>query len=142
MAWALIAAALIPGCRKTPPPIVEVEGIVRLDGVPLNKAEVRFIPIVEFGASHVARGTTDEAGRFKLTCNGRAGACLGENRVIVVEGELPARVKGENAQAELEVYRRSLGGRPLPERYGNLVDSPLTANVQADQKEYTFELTR
>jgi hypothetical protein len=36
----------------------------------------------------------------------------------------------------------SLEGRPLPKRYANLVESPLTAEVKTGQKEYNFELQR
>jgi hypothetical protein len=131
------------GCGKAPPPpIVEAEGIVLLDGKPLKKVAVRFVPNDALGPQYVAVGVTDEAGRFKLTCNGQSGACACENHVLVMEAEFPAHLKGENAQVQLDQYLRALGGRPLPLRYANLVDSPLTVNVQADQKEYRIELTR
>jgi hypothetical protein len=134
---------LLAGCGKAPPPpIVEAEGVVRLDGKPLNKAEIRFIPLIDYGPEYVAVGVTDEAGRFQLTCKGQPGACACENRVLVMEAELPPRLKGEDAQAELAKYLRSLGGRPLPDQYTNLTSSPLSATVKAGQKEYTFELTR
>jgi hypothetical protein len=144
-AWlaALAAAAFITGCGKPPPPpIVPAEGIVRLDGKPLNRVEVRFIPLIEHGPQYVATGVTDEKGRFKLTCNGQPGACLGENRVLIVESEIPARLKGEDAQLELARYFQSLGSRPIPVRYANLADSPFSVTVTADKGEYTFDLTR
>ena len=145
--WVAVAgvalAALFAGCGKAPPPpIVEAGGVIRLDGKPLNKAEVRFIPLIQYGPEYVAVGVTDEAGRFQLTCKGQPGACACENRVVVVEAELPGRLKGEDAQAELAKYLNSLGGRPIPDQYGNLVSSPLTAKVKADQKDYSFDLTR
>jgi hypothetical protein len=143
---ASVVAALVilaSGCAKAPPPlIVEVEGVVRLDGKPLNKAEVRFIPVIDLGPEYVATGVTDGAGRFKLTCKGQAGACACENHVLVVEANIPAHLQGEDAQVELAKYFRSLGGRPIPPKYGNLAESPLRATVKADQKEYGFELTR
>jgi hypothetical protein len=141
----LSLAALVlmaAGCGKAPPPdIVEVEGVIRLGGRPLNKAEVRFIPLVDHGPEYVARGVTDAAGRFKLTCNGQSGACAGENRVLVVEAEIPPQLLGEAAQVELAKYFQQLGGRPLPRKYGDLTGSPLTANVSGKQKKYDFELT-
>ena len=134
---------LLAGCGKAPPPpIVAAEGVIRLDGKPLNKVEVRFIPQIAFGPEYVAVGVTDEAGRFQLTCKGQPGACACENRVIVMEAELPARLKGEDAQSELAKYFQTLGGRPLPDKYASLVDSPLTASVKAGQKDYNFDLTR
>jgi hypothetical protein len=132
---------LSAGCKAPPPPIVPAEGIVLLDGVPLNNAEVRFIPMIEYGPEYIARGITGKDGRFTLTCKGEAGACACENRVLVVEADLPDRVRGANAQAELAEYLKSLGPRP-PQKYGNLVDSPLVMTVSASQGEYKLELTR
>jgi hypothetical protein len=142
IAVAAVAAVLFAGCGKTPPPpIVEVEGVIRLDGKALNRAEVRFIPLIAFGPDYVAVGVTDAAGRFKLTCKGQPGACAGTNRVLVMESELPSELKSEEAQAELAKYFRSLGGRPLPPRYANLAESPLTADVTEGRREYNFDLT-
>jgi hypothetical protein len=139
---AIMAVIFFGGCGKAPPPpIVEAEGIVRLDGRPLNNVEVRFIPSIDYGSEYVARGVTDKAGRFTLTCKGQPGACACENRVVIVEAALPGRLKGENAQAELARYLQSLGGRPLPQKYANLADNPLVVNVTAEQQEYPIELT-
>jgi hypothetical protein len=142
-AGVVVLAALVVGCGKAPPPqIVEVEGVVRLDGKPLKRAEVRFIPVVDYGPEYLATGVTDDEGRFRLTCNGRPGACAGENQVLVMESELPNELKSETAQAELARYLQKLGGRPLPQRYANLAESPLTANVTVDRKDYSFNLNR
>src|SRR5262249_10488235 len=123
-------------------PIVEVEGIIRLDGKPLNKVEVRFIPMIDYGPEYVAVGVTDEAGGVKPTCKGHPGAWGRGKRGLVVEGGAPARLRGAAAPAELARYFQSLGGRPLPQRYADLTESPLNAHVTPEQKEYTFELTR
>jgi hypothetical protein len=140
------AAALVvfaAGCGKAPPPpIVEVEGIVRLDGKPLKKVEVRFIPVIDYGPEYVARGVTDDSGHFRLKCKGQAGACAGENHVLVAEADIPVPLQRENAQLELARYFQALGERPIPPKYGNLAESPLTANVKADRKDYQFQLTR
>jgi hypothetical protein len=140
---AFLFAILQAGCGKTlpsPPPIVEVEGVVLLDGKPLNKVEVRFVPEVNCGVQYIAKGITNQQGRFTLTCNGKPGACECENRVLVLEAPFPAELKGENAQLQLIKYLKSLGDRP-PSRYANLAESPLVASVQAGKKQYTLELT-
>jgi hypothetical protein len=138
-----LLAVLLAGCGKAPPPpIVPVEGQVLLDGEPVNKAEVLFIPLIPYGPEYVAKGVTDEQGRFQLTCKGQPGACACENQVVIRESELPDKLKGENAQAELAKYLKSLGGRPLPPRYANLVESPLTAKVTAEEITFVFELKR
>jgi hypothetical protein len=142
-AWAFLVCFL-SGCsgKAPPPPIVEAGGTVLLDGKPLYKAQVRFFPLIDYGAEYVATGVTDKAGRFTLTCKGQPGACAGKNLVLVMEAELPARVRGEERQAELAEYLQSLGGRPLPPAYANLASSPLSAEVKAGQKQYNFELKR
>lgn len=136
---------VVTGCGKPkPPPIVEVAGIVRLDGKPLKNVVVRFVPVNDLGPEYQASGVTDESGRFTLMCNGQPGACAGEHRVTVSEAEIPARLKGEDlkTQAELARYLQSLGGRPLPPQYSNLAQSPLSITVTADQHEYLLELTQ
>ena len=135
--------ALTAGCGKAPPPpIVAAEGVVRLDGRPLNKAAVRFIPQIDYGPEYIAVGVTDESGRFKLTCKGQPGACACENCVIVMEADIPVRLQSENAQTELAQYKASLGRPEVPPKYSNLAESPLSANVTAGQKEYDFNLSR
>jgi hypothetical protein len=135
-----VSILLLAGCFKAPPPpIVPAQGIILLEGRPLARVEVRFIPDIEYGTEYIAKGVTDDTGRFELTCKGQPGACVGENRVIIVEAELPDRVKGENAQAELAKYKASLGPRPPP-RYGNLIDSNVTVEVHAGRTDYSFEL--
>jgi len=136
---------LASGCGKPkPPPVVEVSGIVRLDGKPLKNVVVTFVPVGELGLECQASGVTDEAGRYSLTCGGRSGACAGENQVTITEAEIPARLKGEDlkVQEELARYLRDQGGRPLPPLYSNLAQSPLKVNVSASQREYDLELTR
>jgi len=138
-------AVLASGCGKTkPPPVVEAVGIVRLDGKPLKNVMVRFVPVNDLGPDFHASGVTDESGRFTLTCNGRPGACACEHRVTVSEAEIPAHLKSEDlkVQAELARYLEGLGGRPLPPKYSNLAESPLTVSVNAEQREYVLDLTR
>jgi hypothetical protein len=137
------ATAALGGCRKAPPPpIVEVEGIVRLDGKPLNKVHVRFLPSIIHGEKYIASGVTDESGRFRLTCKGQPGACVGENLVLISEAEIPEQLRGRNARDAQVKYFESLGGRPLPQQFGNLCETTLKVEVTAEQKEYPFDLVR
>jgi hypothetical protein len=138
-----VLCALCAGCSGNPPPaILPAAGIVRIDGKPLNKAAVRFVPVGDVAPEYIASGVTDEAGRFTLTCKGQPGACAGENRVLVMEADLPANLQSEKAQLELAKYFRSLGGRPIPPRYTNLVDTPLTATVSEGRGDHALDLTR
>jgi hypothetical protein len=135
-------AALGSGCSKPPPPIVPAEGIVRLDGKPLKRAEVRFLPAIGYGAEYVAVGVTDDNGRFKLTCKGLPGACACENYVLIGEAPLPPELRSESAQAELARYFQKLGGRPIPQKYSSLAENALTAAVAAGAKDFSFDLSR
>ena len=132
------------GCTKTPLSIVQAMGVVRLDGKPLKKARVVFIPQIDVGQEYIASGLTDETGRYQLTCNGQPGACAGENRVLILESEAPPELLSESleVQARLVKYRQSLGNRPIPGKYGTVVRSPLRAAVRAEQTEYDFALSR
>ena len=140
---AAVASVFACGCGAPPPPqIVSADGVVLLDGAPLAMVEVRFIPSSGPAAGYTARGTTDKAGRFTLTCKGQPGACTGENHVVVTEAELPAGLRSERAQNELAAYLNSLGGRPLPEKYTSLAANPLIVQVSEEQAHYKIELRR
>ncbi len=116
-------AFVIAGCKKGPPSLVQVEGIVRFsDGRPVDKASIRFIP-VKYSPDYTAIGVTDEAGHYLLTCKGRPGASPGEYVVVVKEAQVPPADRN-----------------PIAKKYSNLIDSPLTADVNASQKEYNFDL--
>jgi hypothetical protein len=134
--------ALASGCGKAPPAIVPATGVIRLDGQPLKKVAVRFVPKTEDGPQSIAIGVTDDSGRYTLTCKGKPGAYIGEYHVVVTEAELPALPKDEKGHPQVAAYFQSLGGRPLPEKYANVITSPLTADVQPGRAEYDFDLTR
>src|SRR5437763_9754925 len=77
----------LAGCAKKPPPVVEVSGVVLLNGQPLPKAEVLFVPQLDgFGAELNSSAVTDDDGRFSLTClNQQTGAVVGRHKVLVSE---------------------------------------------------------
>src|SRR5216684_4515847 len=62
---------------------VSVKGVVTLDGVPLSKAAVSFVPL---GEGRPAYGQTDANGNFRLTTfRTDDGALPGEYKVIIGE---------------------------------------------------------
>jgi hypothetical protein len=141
----LVGTVFAIGCGgKTPPPIVAAEGTIQIQNKPVKNAEVRFIPADEFGPEYIGKGVTDENGRFTLSTNGMPGACACDCYVVVLEAEIPARLRGESpqVQAELERYLQLLGNRPLPKKYGNIAETPLRVTVTAERKDYVFDLTR
>lgn len=141
----VVVGALYAFTRKTkplPPPIVEAEGVVTLDGAPLKKVRVRFIPVGDYGPEYYAIGTTDDSGRFTLTCNGQPGACACENVVVVEESEVPEEYRGESNREKKIKYYKDLGGRPLPKRYANLAESEMKVIVTPDRKNYNIPLNK
>ncbi len=135
-----LLAILVGSCSAPPPNIVEVKGVVLIDGEPLPKAKVRFFPQIDAASSFMAQGVTDDQGRFTLACNGQPGAATGENHVLVLEDDIPTQLTPEGARAELQVYLKALKNRPIPQHYGNAAQSPLKVTVTADQQEYKIEL--
>jgi hypothetical protein len=141
----LVAGALA-GCKPVPPPVVEAEGTVTLDGAPLPFAYVQFVPdLKHFGAELNSGGLTDEQGHFVLTCVTRSqpGAVVAKHHVLVTEST-PADMRGmdEKSQERLAAYQAKLKNRPIPGVYATLSKTPLEIEVKSDQKTYDLKLTR
>jgi len=127
------------------PAIVPVEGVLLLNGEPVPHAEVQFVPMERgLGAESIATGTTDDQGRFTLSCQGQIGACACENRVTVVDAAPPERARGSSpvAQSEMARHYRERKNRPIPVDYANVARTPLLVTVRADQGAYRLELKR
>jgi hypothetical protein len=134
---------LLAGCGgSAPPPVVEAGGVVLLDGAPLPKAKVRFVPRIEQSSAYIAQGVTDEEGRFALTCHGQSGACATECLVTVCEDDLPEELTEVRNRDLLDAHFKSLKNRPIPVQYTNLASSTVSVKVTPEQKEYKIELRR
>ena len=73
------------GCGDGRPTRVPVSGRVLIDGKPLAKGMVRFVP----QGARPSSGRLDESGQFRLTCyDGSDGAVLGKHRVQVTASEI------------------------------------------------------
>src|SRR5438552_837698 len=75
-----ILAALLAGCGRGPVP---VEGIVTLDGQPVQGATVLFLP--QGGQMLPAQAMTSGDGSFRLAMSGHYGAMRGEYKVLVTK---------------------------------------------------------
>src|SRR5262249_11909359 len=83
-----LAALALAGCRRSPPPVVEVDAVVLLNDQPLPNALVEFVPdLKHFGAEMNSTGVTDEKGRVRLVCASgqQPGAVAGKHHVLVTE---------------------------------------------------------
>lgn len=130
MALVLAVATAAPGCsgtRRELPPLGQVSGTISLDGQPLSKASVTFVPFERGQASY---GSTDDAGRYRLVyTTNTPGAVVGSHRVEI-------RTGGEGYDKDgnfNETVER------LPTAYH--VRSELKATVAAGTNELDFKLT-
>jgi hypothetical protein len=122
-----------------------VQGTVLLNGKPLPKASVTFVPQVEnLGADSNSTSVTDENGQFTLTCayNGQPGAVVGKHVVLIAEPPLPEELRNSRDVREVAQYRAKLGNRPIPPAYGMVSKSPLQIEIKEGQEAVKLELTR
>ena len=143
---ALILCAGPPaGCAKKFPPIVPTEGTVTINGKPLPNAAVTFVPVLEhFGAESYSTATTDGNGHFVLTChfNNQPGAAVGEHVVLIEEGALPEKMRGEQDGRVIDAYRAKLGNRPIPPEYSSFGKSPLRTEVKEGRGPVAVAISR
>jgi hypothetical protein len=138
MIWAggvAISLVALVGCSKQSSALTEVSGTVTLDGKPLSGVLVTFYPVsaVSTDARRAySKGTTDESGKFTLTCeDGRPGAVTGKHKVTV---DWPRN------------YDRSVPAKPtappIPTPYTLVSTTPMEKEVAAGPNTIAVELTR
>ncbi len=146
-ATVVIAVALLcVGCGEYTPETTTAGGTITYRGKPLANAEVRFVPMNELtGGNYIARGVSDEEGKFVLRFPGReeSGVCLGENKVMVLEGPMPDESRGQSEEAQqiASEFARTLKNRPIPSMFASLSDSPLSFEVTPDRSQYDIDLS-
>lgn len=75
--------SLVAGCSRGPE-LAEVEGVVLLDGVPLENAVLEFQPQEQSSGSRPSIGETGPGGRYKLRYSReRTGAIIGRHKVLI-----------------------------------------------------------
>jgi hypothetical protein len=123
------SAFLISGCGGGPgdtPEMGTVTGTVKMDGKPLKKALITFIPL-DHEKARQSVGTTDENGDYELKYSLReTGAMLGKHKVTISTAGL----------SENEYSENSGGGEKVPARYN--VNSELTAIVKPGTQTIDF----
>jgi hypothetical protein len=136
--FALLALSVsILGCSNRPG-VVPVEGIVLLDGNPLEGATVTFLPQGDHGRP--ASGRTDSTGAFHLTTFDKGdGAMPGEYRVVVKKttGRATQPTIPSDGASGKEHYKDHLQAKAkpaLPPRYSNETQTPFTCTVPPPQR--------
>lgn len=119
------------GCPSSDGNIGWVEGVVTLDGEPVDGATVRYYPASgERGSS----GKTDSNGYYELRyTRSEQGAVVGEHKVTIsteVEADGYGQKNAPAARAE-----------SIPKKYLDRKNTELTATVASGSNTFNFELT-
>ena len=136
VAVCLVALAIclsLPGCRRGPP-VVYVEGVVTMNGEPLEGANVGFTPSSTPGSMSAA-GFTDAKGKFVLsahTARFGAGTTVGDYIVVVSKTIIPPGEEDKDSPKVVLV---------TPEVYQLKETSPLRATVKNGKNRFEFELS-
>jgi hypothetical protein len=92
----LLALAVAVGCSGKPYKVAQVSGRVTLDGKPLDKALVTFVPMgtkENLAPGPTAAGATDADGRYKLGIDPQTpGSVVGKCRIFIttIQPDAPA----------------------------------------------------
>ncbi len=126
-------AILLVGCGSGAdrPQIAKAEGTVTFENQPLAEASVSFIP----ESGRPASGFTDANGHFVLrTFDIEDGALPGPHTVIISK-------VASTAKKEADIYAKQKS--VIPEKYGDLKKSGLSATVNADgENKFAFDLKK
>ena len=144
-AWLLLGVALVAGCRKSPPPVVEAHGTITLDGKPLPRASIMLFPTFKgFGSDLIAVATSDDEGRFRLECGIGKGVCAGSYKATVTEDPVPPKMmrNSRDGDARIRQFYDALPNRPIPERFGDLASTPVRIEIVEGKQDYEVALTR
>ena len=148
LGWCLaLSAVLIAGCKAEEPPtpetrtLVPVQGKVTVQGKPLAKAIVVFLPTFSGGGTHSV-GETRADGTYALTTLGQPGAGPGEYRVIVsyVVGPDGTVADLTSRSGEFVPPEVNNGKELVPPRYSDFSKTELRAAVPASSPSIDFEL--
>jgi len=115
-------ALILIGCR--PSEFQYVEGVITLDGVPVEGASVTFRPREEGGM--MAAGISDASGRYRLNpLRGRdgAGALVGEYDVSIIKTREPSNGVARGTREDRIEY-------VTPPGYADKATSGLTATIK------------
>jgi hypothetical protein len=122
---AIVVAVATPGCGHRPdlPPMARVSGTVTIDGKPLPRGTVQFVPDPSQSDRQPSGvGEIDENGRYEIRTAGERGAVVGTHMV------------GVEAREEVDLNETSWAPSLIPERYNDPCTSGLVFEVEADEE--------
>ena len=115
------------GCSGDAGNIATVEGIVTVDGNPIDRATVIFYP----AAGRSSNGYTDDSGHYSLVYIKSKGALIGSHKVTITTALERDYDDGATRDAREEM---------MPERYLDRYKTDLTANVESGDNKIDFNL--
>jgi len=111
--------------------LAPAEGVVTLDGDPVEGAAVMLVPDA---GGPTATGVTNAQGQFVLHTTNEPGALVGSHRVTVIKNELSGLVNGLPGPGGLKTTWHT------PQRYSRPDTSGLTAAVNKGRNTLEFPL--
>lgn len=137
VAWLALALTVLAGCGRESPPAT-VEGTLRLDGRPLDKCLVTFLPERGQDAQgQHSKGLTDEQGCYRLRCDDqREGAAVGPHRVTVHDLTVSTGIRRRD-HGTVDAEQADSGPPPpvrrsrVSEKYTSPTTTPLRIEVKA-----------
>lgn len=136
LALAVCHLFLISGCSKPTPEFGQVTGKVLVNGKPVSKLLVRFLPMPSEGNDWPinAQGVTDDEGNYVLEYyfdekQGK-GAPIGWHRVLIEDTTLASIPQGEAPPPER-----------IPKMYANPSNSKLKEEVSIGEQTKDFDLS-
>lgn len=116
------------------PETVPAKGQVTVEGTPMARLSVAFIP----AKGTIATGETDDQGNFTLTTNTRDGAVVGNYSVAISVIQ-----EATEAMPGMDGYKKP-EAPPFAAKYTDAKSSGLTATVDADpsKNDFKFDLKK
>jgi len=146
MAWLVLVLTMLSGCGRHAPQAT-VEGTLRLDGRPLDRCLVTFLPNPgQEGKPLRSTGLTDRQGSYRLCFdNQEEGAAIGWHRVTIEDLSVSTGVRRRDhgtvdEEVEETTSRPSLRRSRVPERYTSATDTPLLKEVKAGHQVIDLEI--
>lgn len=132
---------LLGGCGEAPPPVTVVTGRVTIEGRPLPRVRVEFIPEQATGAKFLrSMAVTDGNGQFELTCDdGRLGAVKGWHKVVIAPDNRGTH--RDRNPFEPEHTKEAVVDEPtVPARYMSVNTTPERFEVKTGVNEATIRI--
>lgn len=141
---ACLAVSFIVGCggdaKPAPDPSVSVSGIVTMDGKPLDRATVTFLPVSGTKQGNGGSGVTDSAGKYELSSQVGNVAVIGTppGKYTVMISKM---VKPDGSVADaMEPPMMSAAREVVPLQYSDFATSILSETVSSSGGTFNFDL--